>query len=148
MEDILSFGATLIIGALMGVLFDLYRAFRRISKPKRILSFIEDILFWIIIIMIFFALLIMTTDGIQRGFVYIGCLGGLLIYMVLLSNIFLSFFIFVFELILKAVNEIIKVSINPIKEIIKKNRLNKIIKIPGVILKEMGRYVNIVSKKK
>lgn len=148
MEDLISFGITILIGGLMGTLFDLYRAFRRVTKPKKILSFIEDLLFWIIIIGIFFGLLVATTDGIPRGYVYLGCLLGLGFYMLLLSKLFLPFFIFIFKLIIGAINEIIKLIIYPIHQIIKKNRINKLVKIPRFICKEMGRYIKMVSKKK
>ncbi len=148
MEDIMSFGITIVIGILMGILFDLYRAFRRVSKPKKILSFIEDLLFWIIIISLFFALLVTTTDGIPRGFVYLGCLLGLGFYIFLLSKLTLPFFVFIFKLIKKSISEIIRIIIYPINQLIKKNRINKIVKMPRFIYKEMGRYIRMVSRKK
>lgn len=148
MEDIMSFGITIVIGMLMGILFDLYRAFRRVTKPKKFLSFIEDLLFWVIIISIFFALLVTTTDGIPRGFVYLGCLTGLGFYMFLLSKLLLPFFVFIFKLIIKSINEIIRIIIYPIRLLIKKNRINKLVMIPRYLAKEMGRYIRMVSKKK
>ena len=148
MEDIISFGSTIFIGFMMGVLLDLYRAFRRVAKPNKILSLIEDLLFWLVIISLFFGLLVMTTDGIPRAYVYFGCCAGLLIYMFLLSKLFLPFFTFIFKLILKFINEIIRIIIYPVKEMIKRKRINKLVLIPRVILKEMGRYVRIVSRKK
>ncbi len=148
MEDIVAFGTTLLIGAFMGILFDFYRGFRRVTKPNKILSLIEDLLFWISIISIFFALLVLTTDGIQRGFVYFGCLVGLSIYMFLLSKLILPIFVFIFRLILKLINEIMRVIIYPFKGIIKRNKVKKMIMVPGIVYKEMGKYVKMISKKK
>jgi len=150
LAEILSFGSSIIIGVCIGILFDLYRSFRYSSKPKRILSYIEDLIFWIIVVIIFFMLLVKTTDGILRGFVFIGCFSGGLLYMLLLSKYFLSVFILIFKLIFGIISEIIRILIYPFLRITSftKKRVDKIILIPKVFFKEMSRYRKIISRKK
>ena len=149
-KDFLSFGASITSGFFIGVLFDLYRAFRFLSKPKKLISLIEDILFWIIVIIIFFVLLIKTTDGILRGFMFIGFFCGGMLYILLLSKHFLSKFIRIFELIIELISEIIKVTFYPFRKVFTKSKqkVKKILLIPKVFFKELGRYRKIISKKK
>src|SRR5690554_5686190 len=109
MGDLIAFGVSILSGFFIGVLFDLYRTFRYFSKPKGILSYIEDFLFWIIIGILFFFLLVSTTDGMLRGFIFIGSFCGGMIYLLVLSKRFFPIFIFIFELILEVISEIIKV---------------------------------------
>lgn len=150
MEDIGSFGISILMGVLIGVLFDLYRTLRFFSKPKKILSYIEDLLFWVIIVLIFFMLLVKTTNGILRGFIFIGFFCGGMLYMLVLSKFLLSVFIMIFKLILEAISEIIKIILNPFSKLIalSKKHIHKVYSLPKVFFKEMGRYRKIISKKK
>lgn len=138
-RDLVIFGLSIFCGLFMGIIFDLYRAIRRIFKPKVLLSYLEDLIFWIIIGGIFFALLINTTDGILRGFVFIGVFVGVLLYMILLSNYILPLFILIFKLILNVFNEIIKVIKKPFA---------KILLLIRVYFKEMTKYSKMIFKKK
>lgn len=150
MGDLISFGMSILVGFLIGILFDLYRSFRYFSKPKKALSHIEDLFFWVIIILVFFMLLVETTDGTLRGFVFIGCFCGSVLYLLLLSKFFLNIFIIIFKLILEVFSEIIRLMSYPFKGIFNnsKKRISKIILIPKIFFKEMGRYSKIISKKK
>lgn len=150
MQDLAALGFSILIGIFMGLIFDLYRTLRYFSNPKKILTYIEDLLFWLIIIIIFFALLLKTTDGILRGFVFIGCFCGAIIYLLLFSKFIFSFFIFILKLILEGISEIIKIIIGPLSKTYRysKKGVNKIFLIPKVLLKEMGRYTRIIHKKK
>ena len=139
MGDLITFGISISSGIFMGAVFDFYRTVRRFSKPKGILSYLEDLIFWIIIGVIFFGLLVNTTDGILRGFVFIGVFFGFLLYMALLSNHILPLFISIFKLILDAFNEIMKIIKKP---------FGKIILLLKVYFKDMTRYSKMIFKKK
>ena len=64
MKDFMSFGVSILIGMSIGMFYDFYRVFRRFSKPSKVMSYIEDLLFWMIICFIFFILLIKLTGGV------------------------------------------------------------------------------------
>lgn len=150
MGDLIAFGVSILSGFFIGVLFDLYRTFRYFSKPKGILSYIEDFLFWIIIGILFFFLLVSTTDGMLRGFIFIGSFCGGMIYLLVLSKRFFPIFIFIFELILEVISEIIKVIKMPFVNSLKmvKRPFGKIILMIKLYFKEMSRYKKMISKKK
>lgn len=148
MGDFISFGTSILIGAFIGVLFDLYRTFRYFTKPSKLMSYIEDLLFWIIIVIIFFIMLVKTTDGVLRGFIFIGSFGGVGLYLLTLSRIFLLFFIFIFKLIIEVISEIMKLIFYPFRKTITKIKIHKLLQVSNIFLKEMGRYSKIIRKKK
>ncbi len=45
-------------GLILGVIYDLYRVFRYYSKPKKILTMIEDFILWLIITLVFFIIFV------------------------------------------------------------------------------------------
>lgn len=150
MKDFMSFGVSILIGMSIGMFYDFYRVFRRFSKPGKVMSYIEDLLFWMIICFIFFILLIKLTGGVIRGFVFIAALVGILFYMFFLSKIVYSLFYHIFRLILNLLSEIINVIANPFKKSIGfiKAKIKKIFLLIRVFFKEVGKYKKIISRKK
>ena len=78
-------------GLIAGMIYDVYRVFRYFSKPNKILSAIEDFIFWLIISLVFFFTIIKSTEGILRGYLFFGFILGIGIYFKLISK-----YIFVF----------------------------------------------------
>lgn len=140
--DLMNFGMALIIGFLMGALFDIYRAIRWNTSPRKTVGYLEDIVFWIVIAIVFFMLLVRTTDGVLRGFVFIASFIGAIIYFLILSRRILPIFVHIFKLIFKLINEIIKLFLYPFRGMRKRIRAVKL------YFKEMGKYFKIILKKK
>lgn len=137
-------------GLLIGLIYDINKLLRYNFKRKRIRTFIEDLLFWIIIIGIFFIFILQNTDGIVRGYIILGFLIGYLIYIKFISKYNFPLINKIFQLILKGINEIINIIGYPFK-VAKRNlrlKLSKWIGLPKILLKEMKRYYRIISKKK
>lgn len=80
---------SILAGILTGILFDIYRLIRGFENPDRIVTFIEDILFWVFAGLLVFIFLLYT------GYVYVGVhlylyiALGLYIYLKLVSTRFL-----------------------------------------------------------
>ena len=137
-------------GLILGVIYDLYRVFSYYSKAKKILTAIEDILFWLIIASVVFFFLFNKTGGIIRGFVIFGFVIGFIFYLKVISKY--SYYILkkIFGLIFKVINEIIRVISYPIKKISKffGNKTNKIVKLFKSMLKDNLKYLRITSRKR
>lgn len=73
-------------GAGVGLLFDLFRALRCVGGERKGLVIMEDVLFWLLALGMIFALVLILSDGILRGFQILGLLLGTLIYYLLLSR--------------------------------------------------------------
>lgn len=75
-DQIISFLVTIGIGFLAGILFDIYRVIRSLWQPRKIGTFIGDMVFWIILTIVAFILLLLGNWGELRIYVFLGiCLG-------------------------------------------------------------------------
>lgn len=137
-------------GLIIGVIYDFYRAFRYYSKPKRILSIIEDLLLWLIITLVFFMFLVKNTDGIIRGFVIVGFLIGSTFYVKVISRYNFPILIKIFKLILGLINEIMKLVLYPFRKLFNflKQKMERIVVLPKAIFRDAKKYIKITSKKK
>lgn len=148
--ELISFGFSIVTGLGLGILFDMYRSFRSVTKPGKFMSGLEDLLFWVISIAAVFILLVKTTDGILRGFIFIGCICGFLIYMIIFSKYVFYIFNLFFMLIIGMIGEIIKLVLNPFRGIHKNIRkmAKKIIYISKRFIEQLGKYKKMRVKKK
>ena len=77
-------------GIITGMLFDIYRLLRGFENPKKILTFLEDILFWILASLIAFVFLLLTNYAYMGVYVYMYIALGIYIYIKLISKIFIK----------------------------------------------------------
>lgn len=81
---------SILAGILTGILFDSYRVFRGLECPNKIITFIEDTLFWVLTGIIVFIFLLMTNYAYIRLYVYAAMVLGVVLYMTLLSKLFIK----------------------------------------------------------
>ena len=113
-------------GFLIGVLFDIFRILRKAFKTKDIITYFEDILFWLISGGIVLYTVLKFNNGELRGFIFIGIIVGVLIYMLIFSKIFIKINLFIINFIKKLFYFIFIIPIKFIYKIIRKLFLNPI----------------------
>lgn len=79
------------LGMVVSVLYDLFRIRRRTFKLVGFLVHIEDILFWLICILIIPSVIYAVNHGEIRGYLVLGMLTGLVLYMALFSKPIMDF---------------------------------------------------------
>ena len=79
-------------GVAIGILFDFFRILRRSIKTSNIVTYIQDILFWILTGIIVLYSIWYFNNGELRIFVFLGLIIGILIYMTTLSSIIVKIF--------------------------------------------------------
>lgn len=84
--QIYSFLGTIITGLVLGILFDFYRVFRIITRPKKILTLLGDIIFGLLATVAVFLILLYSNWGEFRLYVFIGMIIGIFFYYNLLSR--------------------------------------------------------------
>ena len=134
-------------GILIGFLFDFFRILRKIFKTANYITYIEDILFWILtgISIIFF--LYKFSDGNLRVFIFIGLIFGFILYMLTLSKIIINIFVHIINFIIKILEKIfliVKVPIKNIYNFLKKLILNEIYEF---ITREKNNIIKRFKKK-
>ena len=98
-------------GVEIGILFDFFRILRRTIKTGNIVTYIQDILFWILTGILVLYNIWYFNNGEIRVYMILGIIIGTLIYVSTLSNIFVKLFT-------RILNTIIKVLEIPFKTIV------------------------------
>ena len=123
-------------GVVIGILFDFFRILRRSFKTSNIITYVEDVLFWILTGVLILYNIWYFNNGEIRIYMFLEIIMGLLIYMLTLSNIIVS----LFSKILKMLIRILEI---PFKTII--SIFHKIITI---IIKIFNKFTKKIKIKK
>lgn len=140
-------------GLISGLAYDIYRITRYYFKPKKIVTILEDLLFWIGISFIFFYIINKSNWASLRGYIFIGFFLGGFIYLKLLSKLIFPLWVKLFKGIITIISRIfrtISLPFRKIKNVLspKIKKINRIRKVPSEAINEIKRYKKIISNKK
>ena len=123
-------------GVVIGILFDFFRILRRSFKTSNIITYVEDVLFWILTGVLILYNIWYFNNGEIRIYMFLGIIMGLLIYMLTLSNIIVS----LFSKILKMLIRILEIPFKTIMSIFHK--------IITIIIKIFNKFTKKIKIKK
>lgn len=134
-----------ITGIIIGVFFDIFRILRRSFKTPDIITYIEDILFWIFTGVFFITVLFKFNNGEIRSYVLLGLIFGIIVYMLIISKYFIKINIKIIKIIKKILAYPIKIILKIIKPLtfIVINIRKIIVDIFNKILKTTKKYKKI-----
>lgn len=140
LSEISKFLYFIIVGGIIGLLFDVFRILRRCFKTSDIITYIHDILFLLTSGLILLFSIFIINNGEIRGFMFLGITIGLIIYLLVLSkhiiNISTKFLLFIKKIILRPIRKIF----NIIKKIV--------VKIKNIIVKKLYKKIKIRIKER
>lgn len=125
-----------LIGLIIGFLFDFFRILRRSYKTPDAVTIIEDIIFWITSGILILLGIFVLNEGKIRAYLFLGLIAGIFLYIAIISkyvitvgvkffNIFNKIFLAPLQkatkTIIKVIRKLIKILINILKK--SKNRL-------------------------
>ena len=99
-------------GIIIGLLFDIFRILRRSFKTSDIVTYLQDILFWVLTGFTF-------SNGEIRFYMFLGVFLGCLIYMLIFSKYFININVKIILVLKKVIGKILSIIIFPVKIIIK-----------------------------
>lgn len=128
-----------ITGIVIGILFDLFRILRKSFKTADWITYIQDILFWILTGFIVLFSIFKFNNGEIRSYIFLGIALGVLIYMLTISKFIIKYAVLIINWIKKIIyypisiiaNILRKIVINPMQIFAKKwnkikvNTMNK-----------------------
>lgn len=131
-------------GVIIGILFDFFRILRRTIKTSNFITYIEDILFWILTGFLILYNIWYFNNGEIRIYMFLGILLGVLIYMLTLSSILIK----IFSKILRTLINVLELPFKTIISIFRK--LNTAIKeiftkITKKLINKKGNFENNVE---
>lgn len=106
-------------GFIIGALFDVFRILRKSFKTSDFITYLEDILFWVLTGFLIIYNIWYFNDGEIRLFMFLGLIMGILIYLLLLSKFFIILMTFIIDIIKKML-QILQVPFKPIIKFCKK----------------------------
>ncbi len=130
-----------IVGIIIGILFDIFRILRKSFKTKDIVTYIEDIFFWILTGIIILFSMYKFSNGELRFFMIIGIIMGTLMYMITFSRYVIKISVF----IIKIIKTIIVYPVKVVEKILKKIIIRPIFII---CINFKKNFINFVKKNK
>lgn len=88
---------------LIAFIYDAFRIKRRAVKTRGISIYFEDFLYWIIVTLVMFGVVYRINDGEIRGYIFLGTLLGLILYILLLSRIVINLFMAIIRVIIRVI---------------------------------------------
>lgn len=110
----------IINGILVGFLFDIFRVLRKSFKTSDIITYIEDILFWIVAGVLTLYFIFNYNNGEIRFFIFLGIILGISIYILTISKYFMKITVGIISIIKQIVKKIIIYPLKFILNIVKK----------------------------
>ena len=101
--------ATIYGGILIGFMYDLYRIFRGLFRPKKLATMIQDLIFWCIISIVAFYVLIFSNQGAIRFYNFLGFILGSVFYQGLLSKLVIKSLVFILKMIKKFIYDVYQI---------------------------------------
>lgn len=102
-------------GLFIGIIFDIFRILRRSFETPNLVTYIEDCIFWILSAMSFLYTLFVFNNGEIRGYMFIGLLLGIAVYMLFFSKTIVKVSVKIITFFKEALYKIFKIIIYPVK---------------------------------
>lgn len=93
-----------ITGITIGILFDVFRILRKSFKTADIITYLQDILFWLIAGSIILFSIFQFNHGEIRSYVFIGIMLGFVLYMITISKFIIKYSVFIIQWIKKIIS--------------------------------------------
>ena len=99
MNQLYIFFNFILTGFIIGILYDIFRIIRKSFKTLDLVTYIQDFIFWILTGIILLYSIFTFNNGELRGYVFIGILIGILLYILLISKYFVNLAVKLIKLI-------------------------------------------------
>ena len=133
----------LITGIIIGILFDIFRIFRKSFKTPDFLTYLEDILFWILTGFVLLFSIFVFNSGEIRSYIFVGLGVGIIMYLLTISKYFIKISNQLINILKRIIGYPIQICQNAIKKII----IQPISKILTHISMRIKKVLKILSKK-
>lgn len=131
-EQLQIFFVFIISGIAIGIIFDVFRIIRRSFKISDLHTYIEDIIFGIILGFFLIFIFFIYNSGDVRFYMIVALLIGFLLYMLTISKYFIKINVAIITFIKAALYKILHFILIPVKYIV--NFLKKVFNKPFMLL--------------
>ncbi|MCK9478922.1 MAG: spore cortex biosynthesis protein YabQ [Firmicutes bacterium] len=108
------FAACGVCGVVIAFVFDVFRIIRRFIRTSVAAAMVQDAVYWIIAVAVFFIFIQGLNSGELRLFEFLALLAGTFFYFMLISALVIKISIFIISFIIKIVTAVLKVALWPV----------------------------------
>ena len=131
-------GASILVGAGLFFVYDLFRIFRRLVPHGEVWIGVEDFFYWLLCTVAVFLLLYQKNDGMIRGFALGGVVIGMLLYFCLPSRFVIRVNVCIWGWLLRQYKKAVHRFLTPVGK-----RIWKIFHFFWKQLKKVGKMIRI-----
>ncbi|NLK87123.1 MAG: spore cortex biosynthesis protein YabQ [Clostridiaceae bacterium] len=102
-EQVIVFLWTTVCGMAAAFVYDLFRIFRKAVKTGSLVTFVQDVLYWLIVAVIMSITVFYSNDGELRGFLFLGAFIGAVLYALMFSRVIMSSSLFIIKVTVKTI---------------------------------------------
>jgi len=113
------FLCTIIGGMAIALVYDIFRIFRKAVKTGSLVTYVQDLLYWLIVAVIMFLTIYYSNDGELRAYLFIGAFIGVILYALLLSRIVMRSSLFIIKMMKYVIKTLIFILSYPIRLILR-----------------------------
>jgi len=132
-------------GIIIGLLFDVFRLSRKIIPTSDLITYIEDVIFWLMVGVVVLVTVFKCNQGQLRGFVFLGMFLGTVFYFLIFSNLLMRCIIILSNFLQKIIKAVMKILEKPIRIAIRGIIIPS--KFMWKLLKRIGHKNNSMCKK-
>lgn len=124
-------------GVIIGLFFDVFRILRKSFKTPDFVTYIEDIIFWILTGLFLIYIIFKFNNGEIRSYIFIGLGIGILLYLLIFSKYFIKINVIIIKYLKAIFRTIFQIITYPFKVILRifdKLILKNVVKIKNVII--------------
>ncbi len=112
-QQTITFLQSLLLGASLGILYDVFRILRLMIPSGKVISFLEDILYFTLCGVITFAFLLAVNNGIIRAYLLAGEVLGAVAYYLTVGKLVYKIADKIISLIRKALHMLYRIFLSP-----------------------------------
>lgn len=113
---------TVIMGAVITAVYDIFRILRRVIKHNLFWISLEDIIFWVGCFIGIFYILYKENNGTLRWFAVMGAMLGMILYRLTIGQVAVKWISFILIKVMAAVEKVLIVLLKPLAAGLKKGK--------------------------
>lgn len=113
------FLCTIVGGMAIALVYDVFRIFRKAVKTGSVVTYVQDLLYWLIVALIMFLTIYYSNEGELRVYLFIGAFLGVVLYALLFSRIIMGSSLFIIKMVAEVIKALIFVISYPVRLILR-----------------------------
>jgi spore cortex biosynthesis protein YabQ len=110
-----TFLCSVIGGIAIALIYDIFRIKRKAFKTGKFMTYVEDLLFWLLVAIVMFSMVYYSNEGELRSYLFLGAFIGVIFYALLFSKAVMNSSLFIINILRKIFKAVFFIVSYPIK---------------------------------